>query len=543
MGILERFFGKKPVDLHGKQYLYTSGLSDIEQLRRIRYLVRAHYASPSVNDDGQTDCPLYYSSIEGLGGATNATIASLKNLPIMNAPRDYRMVAGCNWVPTIVEYDVGCMINDFKLENCRVYEKDKVSVGLTELLQQILRESEQHCGSSVQSMVQHGASRGDAYLFPRLDAHMPSGLRVDLASAEGVFPIISKWNKAEASGYRLVFQVQDTDLHGDADAQPSYGEIKTQVQLVSDKESAVFIDGERISDMSGGFPPTMDECPIVHIAHRFCGDFFGVPSADADFVSGIDDLNVAWANLNSVMLYSFGQPAVIVTGATGSSLPWLRRAVHYMPKDAKVEILAYKELDKLIKVIEEKDKQLRGRAPQLVLLDLRSSSAAVTSGAAMLVRLFAYDAYLAGLERQYTKGFDELFRKSAKLLGEMPKHGEVSVRINWGARFPRDIQDMLKELEQHVKTFGKIRPVLERAARQAGYEETAIDAIIANAERDNAAEMQQKETAAHGGGTTGAVLAQRKSAAAVGAPSAAAPAAVAPPPAPAAVAPPVQKIA
>lgn len=509
MGVLDRFFGKKPVDVHGKLHNLLTGLSDIEQIRRLRYLIRAHYASPSVNDDGQTDCPLYYSSIEGIGGATNQTVAALKQLPIPNAPRDYRMVAGCNWVPTIVDYDVGCMINDFKLENCRAVEKSKVSAGLTELLQQILLESEQHCGSSINALLQHGASRGDAYLYPRLDQYIPSGVRVDLAAAEGVFPIISKWNKTEASGYRLVYQVQETDLGGSPESTPVIGDLKTHVQLVGKNGCAVFVDGKRDADMSGELPPTMDEVPIVHVAHRSCGDFFGVPSADADFIAGIDDLNVAWANLNSVMLYSFGQPAVVITGATGSSLPWTRRAVHYLPKDATVEILAYKELDKLIKVIEEKDKQLRGRAPQLVLLDLRSSSASVTSGAAMLVRLFAYDAYLAGLERQYTKAIDELFRKCAKLLGEYPAHGEVSVKIEWGARFPRDIQDMMKELEQHVKTFGKIRPVIERAARLAGYEESAIDEIVSNAERDNNAEMKGKETAAHGGGATGAVLAGR----------------------------------
>lgn len=490
--------------------LDITALSETETIRQRRYLVRAHRADPSTADDGITDCPLYYSSIEGLGGDTGQTLATLLQLPKKNAPKDYRMVSLANWVPLMCTYDVGSMCNGFTWDGVKVRLNGKLNKKLSKLVRAVFSENHQRGCHTLSGWIHQGASRADAYTRIKRDRHFKSGIRLDLVPAEGVFPLFTPWSDKEVVGYRLVFQGMDVDFDVQhPDEKPvELGQWSQYVELVTRKGTRVFKDGRPVGQRSSSAPSGLDELPMVHVPYRECDAFFGTPAADSDVVGAIDDLNVAWANLNNVSMQNFGTPVLLLFGVGEKThIPWGERMVKGLPKDAKAQILYFEGAEQLLKIIEEKDKVLRARIPQLVLLELRSASSAVTSGVALMIRLFAYAGYLEAVEKQFTKGIGDIARISLKLLGEWPADAEVEVDVDWGPRFPQDIREQIDRMKAATESFGKIRPVIEKFAKEMGFNTKEIEAIVENLERENEAEMGKKESAVYGSGVAGATLA------------------------------------
>lgn len=492
----------------------VSTVSDVEQLRTLRYLIRAHYANPDHGDDGQTDCPLYYSSIEGLGGDTSQTIARLKTLPKKNAASDYRMIAPFNYVPKMVQTDVSCMINDFKWDRLTIVVDGVKDDELSVLAQTLFVEAEHVDDWSLAGLINCGAARGDCYTRPKPAPWTDLGVEIEEAPPEAVFPFFSAWKKRKVETYRLIYRLRPATPSSDPSASPfRQGVYDIHVERITSRGVEVFRNSEPVIQdddgnlVSGPHPSGLDELPMVHIPYRDAGDFFGAPAATASIVSAIDDVNVEASNLKSV-LQGFGHPILAAYGIPdGGDLRWGRRQVKYISNpDAKLEFVVFKDIGPLLQTIEQKHTALRGMIPQLVIDDVRQGG---ESGVALAIRLYPYDTYLGLLEKQFTKGIGAIVRIAFKIIGRWPQRGKIEVKIDWGARFPVDIMTRIAQGKAEVDLFGSIPEVLGRIARREGYSEEEVQSILDRVQSQQEADQLARETNAFGGGLLGAARAQQ----------------------------------
>lgn len=492
----------------------VSTVTDVEQARTLRYLIRAHYANPDHGDDGQTDCPLYYGSIEGIGGDTERTIARLKSLPKKNAASDYRMISPFNYAPKMVQTDVSCMVNGFKWDRLEVVVDGLKDDELSVLAQGLFVQAEHDDEWSLAGLLNCGAARGDCYTRPKPAPHSELGVQIEDAPPEAVFPFFDAWKKRRVDSYRMIYRIRPAVPSSDPAASPwPSGTYDVHVEHVNQAGVEVYRNGMPVvyddnGDLvSGPHPSTLDEIPMVHIPYRDAGDFFGAPAAPAGIIAAIDDANVEASNLKSV-LQGFGHPILAAYGIPdGGDLKWGRRMVKYISNpDAKLEFVVFKDLDPLLKTIDQKHAALRGMIPQLVIDDVRSGG---ESGVALAIRLYPYDTYLGQLERQFTKGLGAIVRIALKLVGRWPQRGKVEVKLDWGPRFPVDIMTRLAQGKAEVDLFGPIPEVLARIARREGYPEEEIQSILARVQDQQQADQLARETNAFGGGLLGAARAQQ----------------------------------
>lgn len=486
-----------------------------EEARRLRYMIRAHYANPGEGDDGKTTCPLYYSSIEGIGGESSLTVASLKDLPKKNADETYRMISPFNVVPMAISRDLSSLMNEFSWDRLEVHIDGEKDDSLSEQAQAILRAAEESGEWTLHDFLYEGASRWDAYTRVSPDPDAETGVRLESVLAEGVYPWFHEWRRKQVQTYRMIYQLLPVQASNDpAYSPPDAGQKDIYVERLTDRETEVFLNNRLIDAdddgraVSGPHPKQLDEIPLVHVAYRPSGSFFGLGAVNSDIVSAVDDVNVEASNLKNVLL-GYGHPILAVFGMIDTpELEWGRRGVVGFPLGAEAEILAFKDVEPLLKTIEQKWNALRDSVVQFVLDDVRKGSRA-ESGVALRTRLFAYDTYLASVEEQYSKAIHKIIRIALKILGQWPTKGKVQVKTDWGPRFPEDTEQKVKQTESRVKFFGRIPEVLEREAIADGYDAAEVEAILDHAGRTAEAELRNQETAAAGGGVIGASAAER----------------------------------
>lgn len=487
-----------------------------EEARQLLYLIRHHYACTDCNSDGQTRTPLYYASIEGICGNKTVTLADLKDLPVPNPPADYRMVDLFNVVPKAVRTDVSCLMNEFTFNRLSVKVNGEVDDKLSQLARNILRESEKMKSWSLHGMIFRGASQGDVYVRVRPNKAYKTGVQLDLACAESVVPRLAEWNQRRAESYRSIYSVLDSDVPANMAMFSSASQLKTTFVEVLDKDGVqVFEDdvavekNEQDQLVSGPNPKGLDEPPMVHVAYRDSGEFYGLPAVDGDTVDLIDQANVEAANLRQATM-GFGIPNLFLFGASQEDARgffWGRRGVHGLPVDGSAKFLQFEGIPELLEILNRYGAVIKDRVVQFVIDDIRSGTTG-ESGIALEYRLFPYSTYLGHVELQLGTGVEDIVRIAFKILGVWPTDADVEVVLDWGSRFPVDTAGRQAQGKGRVELFGRLPEVLEREARQEGYDDKEVKAIVAAVSATNKAEQLAKETAAHGGGLFGATRAE-----------------------------------
>lgn len=487
-----------------------------EEARQLLYLIRHHYACTDCNSDGQTRTPLYYASIEGICGNKTVTLADLKDLPVENPPADYRMVDLFNVVPKAVRTDVSCLMNEFTFDRLSVKVNGQVDDKLSLLARNILRESEKMKSWSLHGMIFRGASQGDVYVRVRPSKDYKTGVQLDLACAESVVPRLAEWNQRRAESYRSIYSVLESDVPANMAMLSSASQLKETFVEVLDKDSVqVYQDdvavevNEQDDPISGPHPKGLDEPPMVHVAYRDSGEFFGLPAVDGDTVDLIDQGNVEAANLRQVTM-AFGMPNLFLFGASqeeSKGFFWGRRGVHGLPVDGSAKFVQFEGIKDLLEILARYGAVIKDRVVQFVIDDIRSGTTG-ESGIALEYRLFPYSTYLGHVELQLGIGIEDIVRIAFKILGKWPKDADVEVVLDWGSRFPVDVAGRLAAGKTRVELFGRLPEVIEHEARQEGYDDKEVKAIVAAVSATNKADQLAKETAAHGGGLFGATRAQ-----------------------------------
>lgn len=506
---------EKLVSLFGARTAEPDALTTTEIARQRVYLIRGHYANPDHSDMGDTTCPLYYASLQGLGGDDSDNIANTKGLPRKNPPADYRMISPFNYVPDMIERDISCMMNGFSLERLKILFDGEEDQEAAEFCRAVIREnasSENGRLFSIRRFLLRAAGRGDDYIRVKPWPDFETGVRLDSVFAEAMFPIFAIWNTGVPIAYRTIFKIEQAKESAIQPEIMETGEYQTYVERVDVEGVTTFIDGKVVNSddaghsLTGTHAPGVDEIPCVHFAYRDSGEFFGIPCADGDLVSAMDDANLQASHVNFVNLTTFGLPNLFLYGARleTSEFKWGARGVHTLAADAKADLLHFEGLEELIMNVKQRADAVRKRCPQFVIDDTRMTA---ETGVALAYRLFTYDSYLAQLESTATEALEDLCRLILKTAGQFKAGASFKVELDWGPRFPVDIQARLEQAKTRVALFGMIKEVIAREARAEGYTDEEIAAILAHTERMSQAQVMEREVAAAGGGMIGAQMA------------------------------------
>lgn len=492
-----------------------SAVSGVELARQTAYMIRAHYANSGHSADGKTDAPLYYSSIEGLGGADGQTVAELKELPRKGADKSFRMIAPFNLVPKACRTDVACMMNDFRWDRLEVVVDGTRDDALTLWAQDFVRESERRRTWTLRGTLWTGASRGDWYARVKADRTFQTGARIDLALPEGVYPVFDTWLESEVRAYRMIYKVLAESMPTGPDQQlQQTGVRETHTERIDAERIDVWKDKVQVlTDDAGNRvsgPHGLGRIPMVHGAHRDSGEYFGIPAIDDDTIALIDACNVDASNIHNLTHFVFGTPNLFLFGeADDSRFIWGRRAVHGLPAEARAELLSFEGLPDLLQSLEAKTKALSSQVVQLIIDEIRTSSSQ-DSGVALAIRLFPFDSYLAQIEQQYTAGIGELVELGLRITGRWPQRGAVEVRLDWGARFPVDIMARLNAAKTQVDLFGPVPELLAELAKREGYPQQLIDAILAHHQERQQTQQMAAQVQALGGGLLAARAAEER---------------------------------